>query len=56
MDKRPHVVAPVTVNQKQIKDMMYLVSLNEDDYDTYDPYQVADIIETFIEMVIEAHL
>ena len=52
---RPYVIAPVTVNQEQIKEMMRIACLREVDYDTTDPYFVADIIESFIERLIEVH-
>lgn len=49
------IIAPVQVTPKQIEGMIYLVSLNKENYDCTDPYQVADIIETFIERILEAY-
>lgn len=54
--KKSEIIAPVKVTQEQIKNMLYLTSLPEDNYDVLDPYQVAEIVQTFIEMCIEVHL
>lgn len=50
------MIAPVNVSKKEVESMIELASMNKEDYDLDDPYQVADIIETFIERVLEAYL